>query len=431
MDIENYFNSLLKVKQESSLDVMKYFMEKYNNIQNEMKIIHIAGTNGKGSCVEIISRILEEEGYKVGKFISPHLIKYNERISINGTFITDVEIEELIKELEPKVKEYIEITRNKVIFFEIITIMAILYFYRKKVDFVVLETGIGGGYDCTNIVEQTLVSVITSIGYDHMNILGNSLKEIAKQKAGIIKQNSNTVYFEQSEEINNVFADACLNLNNKLKLIKNGDIKNYTYDDSYQYFDYEDYKHIALVLKGKMQIQNAVLCIETAKKIREMGHNISEKSIREALMRVIHKGRMEILNKCPLIIYDGAHNEPAIKNLLNVVKMYYSEFKRTYIVSILRKKEYKKVIEVLLGNEEAEFIFTSGDESEKFVSKEELYKYALTLNIKGNQNIVTKNFDEALELAFRQKNNKNAYFIVGSFHVYSTVNSKIYKYKSM
>ncbi|MBO5141571.1 MAG: bifunctional folylpolyglutamate synthase/dihydrofolate synthase [Clostridia bacterium] len=429
MNVEKYFNTFIKVKHDSSLKVMQYFMKKYNNIQNEMKIIHVAGTNGKGSCVEMISKILEEEGYKVGKFISPHLMKYNERISINGNLITDTEFEELIRELDPIIREYNIENNTNVIFFELITIMALIYFYRKKVDFVVLETGIGGLYDCTNVIEKPLVSVVTSIGYDHTNVLGNSLKEIASQKAGIIKQNSNTVYFEQSEEINNVFKEKCLSLNNKLHLVINDDIKNYTYDETYQYFDYKQYKNILLKLKGKMQIQNAALCIETVEAIKEMGYSISEASTRKGLKDVEHKGRMEILNKEPLVIYDGAHNEPAVINLLNTVKMYYSGHKRTYIVSILKKKDYKKVVEELLKDEEAEFIFTSGNDSEKFVSKEEIYEYVTNLKKKKNQKLIMKDLEKAVEDALTHKNSKNVYFVVGSFYVYETVNNEIYKVK--
>lgn len=203
--IEQYFNDFFKGTKNPSLDAMKYFMKEYNDFQKKMKFIHIAGTNGKGSCTEMISNILAKQGYKVGKFLSPHLIKYNERISINGKQILDEEMSEIIEELEPKIKEYNKNHQLGITLFELEIIMALLYFYRKKVDFVVLETGLGGLYDSTNIISNPLVSVITSIGYDHMRILGDTLSKIAYQKAGIIKENSNTVFFGQTQEINEVF----------------------------------------------------------------------------------------------------------------------------------------------------------------------------------------------------------------------------------
>lgn len=422
INIEEYLNNFFKGTKNPSLDAMQYFMDEYNNFQEKMHFIHIAGTNGKGSCVEMISNILVKQGYKVGKFISPHLVRYNERISINGIEITNEEMSELIEELKPKVEKYNENKKMQVTFFELITIMALLYFYRKNVDFVVLETGLGGLYDCTNIITKPLVSVITSIGYDHMHILGNTLAEIAYQKAGIIKQNSNTVFFEQSEEINNVFSDMCKNKNNKFYLVTNNKIKKYKYDNEYQYFDYDKYKNIAIILKGKKQIQNAAICIETMQILNDLGYIVTEKSVREGLKTVIHKARMEVLSKKPLIIFDGAHNEPAIENLQSMVNMYYNDMKRTYIVSILERKDYEKMIQILMKDENAEFIFTSGNNPDRYASKEKLYNIAL--KYRKNQKIYMKELEYTIDDVLKENNN-SLNFIVGSFYTYRMVINKI------
>ena len=182
IDIEEYLANFYKGTKKPSLDGMQYFMEEYNNFQNEMKFIHIAGTNGKGSCTEMISNILINQGYKVGKFISPHLIRYNERISINGCEISDEEMSDLIEELIPKIDKYNKTNYTNITLFELITIMALLYFYRNNVDFVVLETGLGGLYDCTNIISNPLASIITSVGYDHMHILGIHCQKLLIKK---------------------------------------------------------------------------------------------------------------------------------------------------------------------------------------------------------------------------------------------------------
>ena len=205
IDVNEYLKNFYKGTKNLSLKTMRYFMNKYNNFESKMKFIHIAGTNGKGSCTEIISSILVKQGYKVGKFLSPHLIRYNERISINNKEITDEEMLNLINELNPLIDKYNEKEKINITLFELETMMALLYFYRNKVDFVVLETGLGGLYDCTNIITKPLVSIITSIGYDHMHILGETLPQIAYQKAGIIKKDSNTVIFEQQPDIDNFF----------------------------------------------------------------------------------------------------------------------------------------------------------------------------------------------------------------------------------
>lgn len=424
INIEEYLNNFFKGTKNPSLDAMQYFMDEYNNFQENMKFIHVAGTNGKGSCVETISNILVKQGYKVGKFISPHLVRYNERISINGIEITNEEMSELIEELKPKVEKYSKKKKIQITFFELITTMALLYFYRKNVDFVVLETGLGGLYDCTNIIAKPLVSVITSIGYDHMHILGNTLAEIAYQKAGIIKQNSNTVFFEQSEEINNVFSDMCKNKNNKFHLVTNNKIKNYKYDNEYQYFDYDKYKNIAIILKGKKQIQNAAICIETMQILNDLGYIVTEKSVREGLKTVIHKARMEVLSKKPLIIFDGAHNEPAIENLQSMVNMYYNDMKRTYIVSILERKDYEKMIQILMKDENAEFIFTSGNNPDRYASKEKLYNIAL--KYRKNQKIYMKELEYTIDDVLKENNN-SVNFIIGSFYTYATVKNKMSK----
>ena len=208
-NVEEYLNNFFKGTKNPSLNAIKYFMNKYNYFEKEMNFIHIAGTNGKGSCTEMISNILIKQGYKVGKFLSPHLIKYNERISINGKDISDRELIKLIEELEPLINEYNRVNKIDVTLFELETIISLLYFHRNKVDFVVLETGLGGLYDCTNIITKPLVSIISSISYDHVNILGNSLEEIAIQKAGIIKKDSNTVVFDNIQEVNNIFINTC------------------------------------------------------------------------------------------------------------------------------------------------------------------------------------------------------------------------------
>ena len=280
---------------------MRYFMNIYDNFEGQMNFIHIAGTNGKGSCTEIISNILINQGYKVGKFLSPHLIRYNERISINGEEISDEEMLNLIEELKPLIDKYNEKEEGNITLFELETTMALLYFYRKNVDFVVLETGLGGLYDCTNIITKPLVSIITSIGYDHMNILGNTLPEISYQKAGIIKENSNTVIFEQQSEVNNVFVTMCKSKNNNLHIVKKSDISNYSFDSEFQYFDYKEIKNLKINLKGKMQIQNASICIETMTILKQLGYNITEESIEKGLKNIVHKGRMEQLNDKPIL----------------------------------------------------------------------------------------------------------------------------------
>ena len=425
-NIEKYLTNYFKGANNPSLDAMKYFMEEYNNFEKEMKFIHIAGTNGKGSVVQMISSILVQQGYKVGKFISPHLVHYNERISINEQNISDEDLEKIFTELEPKISKYNASNKIPVTFFELTTIIALLYFCRNNVDFVVLETGLGGLFDCTNIISSPLVSIITSIGFDHVQILGNTLPEIAYQKAGIIKEDSNTIFFEQSKEVNDVFINVCKEKNNKLHLLKNSQITNYHYDMDYQYFDFQNYKDISVILKGKKQIQNATICIECMRILNSLGYQVDEESIRTGLKTVVHKGRLEILNNNPLILFDGAHNVPAIQNLQSMIDMYYKDSAKVYIVSILKRKDYTKMVELLMQDKNATFIFTSGIDDTRYVSGTELFKIAQ--NFKTNQELIIKNLNEAIK--YVMENCKNCVtFFVGSFYTYSFVTESIRNYR--
>lgn len=428
MILEQYFNNFGNEVKDPSLNAMKYFMDVYNDFQQKMNFIHIAGTNGKGSCTEIISNILINQGYKVGKFISPHLIKYNERISINKKEISDAEILALIKELSPIIDKYKQIKKVNVTLFELETIMALLHFYRNNTDFAILETGLGGLYDCTNIISHPLVSIITSIGYDHIDILGNTLPEIAYQKAGIIKDNSHTILFNQPSEINKIFIDICRQKNNILHIVTKDKIKNYRYDDNYQYFDYQKLDNITTNLKGEKQVQNISLCIDSLDVLKKLGFSISTEIIRKSLISIIHKGRMEKINTNPLIIYDGAHNVPAIRHLQSIINSHYKNFKRVYIISILKTKDHENIIKLLLQDKNAIFIFTSGNDVTKYTSGEKLYQTATKYS---DNNIHIKSLNEAIESIFNTNNKSDniVNFITGSFYIYGDVISKINKIK--
>ena len=325
-------------------------------------------------------------------------------------------MEDIIEKLKDKIEKYNKLSGTKVTLFELLTTMALYYFKEKNCDFVVLETGLGGLYDCTNIV-WPLVSIITSIGYDHMAILGNTLEEIAIQKAGIIKENSNTVIVEQKTAIQNIIEETCLNKNNTLNAVKKADIQNKSYEGEFLTFNYKENKNIKLNLKGEKQFENASLCLETINILKQKGFKISEKAVREGLQAVVHKARFETINKKPEIIYDGGHNEEAILNFINTVNTYYKEKEKIYIISILKSKDYKTVLKYLLKDENSTFIFTNGNNEERYVSSKELYETAK--RITKNEQLYQKKLKEAILYAKSQKNKVS--FVVGSFYIYGDV----------
>lgn len=422
MDVEQYLSNFFKGTKNPTLKAMEYFMEEFGHPEKDLKVIHIAGTNGKGSCTEMITNILINAGYKVGKFISPHLINYNERISIQNKNISNKKMEEIIDKIKPKIDKYNSTNDSKITLFELETTMAILYFYENNCDFVVLETGLGGLYDCTNIVNP-IVSIISSIGYDHMHILGSTLVEIAEQKAGIIKENSETIFAVSDEEnVNNKIKETCLNKNNKLHIVQKQDIKNYSYTQDFQKFDYKNYKDIVINLKGEKQLLNSSIAIECIEILREKSYYISDEALRVGLKTVIHKGRFEKINETPLMIFDGAHNKPAIENFIKSCDMYYKNQNKVYIISILKTKDYKMILKELLKKQKSIFIFTDGNNKDIYVSKEELLETAKEYT--NNKKLYIQNLEDAIDFV-KEKHINDVIFFVGSFYVYGTVTQKL------
>lgn len=278
-----------------------------------------------------------------------------------------------------------------------------------------MEVGLGGMYDCTNIIYPE-ISVINSIGYDHMQFLGDTIEEIAYQKAGIIKENSKTVYICQENEADNVIINKCKEENNKLYLIKREDVKNYSYNNEFQEFDYENYKNIKVKLKGKSQIYNASICLE-AVNILKNNYKLPEEKVREGIESVIHRGRFETLWNEPTIIYDGGHNELAIKNFINSVNMYYKDNKKVYIISLLKSKDYKTILKLLVQEKNGTYIFTSGNSEERYWDKEILKEEAIKL---GAKNVIAINLEGAINKSFKEYKNY-IIFVIGSFYIYGDV----------
>lgn len=420
METSKYLSGFYKGTKGPTLDAIQYFMEKLGHPEKKLKIVHVAGTNGKGSVIEMLSTVLEQAGYKVGEFMSPHVIRFNERIRINHKEILEEELEELTNIMKPLVSEYNATHAVAVTLFEMETAMALLHFLKNECDIVVFETGLGGLVDCTNIVEPIL-SIITSIGYDHMDILGNTIEEIATQKAGIIKKNSETIFISQEKNVNDIIEQTCNKKNNLLHLIRQEDWKNVSCQGEYQVFDYKEFKQVAINLKGMKQIGNACIVLEALKVLQKYGYIVSKQVIETGLKTVVHRARFEVIYQHPTIIFDGGHNEAAIRNLKETIKQYYYNDKKVYILSILKTKDYKAVIKELMEDKESIFIFTDGtkeqDEVKCYVKKEELYKEAL--NYRAN-NVYMDSLENAL-IKCKTEYFDSTIFVIGSFYTYGEV----------
>ena len=240
-----------------------------------------------------------------------------------------------------------------------------------------------------------MISIITDIGFDHMDILGKTIEEITNNKAGIIKKNQDTIMCVK-EKVTDIIKTKCEKENNKLHLIKKEDVQNYSFNEDYQKIDFKEYKNIEINLKGKCQIYNAAIALECIDVLKQKGYKIEVNAVKQGLRTVIHKARFEVLKKNPKIIFDGGHNENAIENLRNTINQYYPNDTKVFIFSILKRKDYKKVIKILSKEKDAIFIFTSGNNEEEYVSKEELYDEAKKyLKV----NIYKEDLQKAIKLA--------------------------------
>lgn len=409
MLLDDFLSKFVQTTDYPTLDAMMYLMKKLGNPEKKLKFIHVAGTNGKGSICEMLNQILINANYKVGKFISPHLFVSNESVCINSKNILDSEFEKYRPLFEKLSKNYLEETGRQVTRFEILTSLAILYFAENNCDIVILEVGLGGMYDCTNIIE-TSISVFGSISFDHTAILGNTIEEIAEQKAGIIKRNSNSVIFEQPALP--VIKKVCNNKNAKLHILKTEDLSNYRFDKNYQYFDFKDYKNLKINLKGEKQLENTAVAITCIEILNKQGFDISKEAIFTGLCSINHPARFEIIKENPLIIFDGAHNENAMQNFVKTVKNLYPNNSKTFMVSIITTKDYKSDLKLLLENfQNCNFIFTNGTIDGKFWNSKLLYDFSKSLNTSNTLRILE--FDKGIK-----ELNNEVNFIVGSFYVY-------------
>lgn len=312
-----YLYSLESKKFKQNLINMRILLKKIHNPEKKLKIIHVTGTNGKGSVCAMLSSILQDSKYKVGLYTSPHLKKFNERIRINNNLIADKEIIKYYLKLKPYITNQT--------FFEITTTMALLYFYEKKVDYVILEVGLGGRLDTTNVIKP-LVSVITNIGIEHTDYLGNKIEKIAYEKAGIIKKNIPTVTGAKDKALVTIkkIAD-----NRKAPLILNKKHKNLKLD----------------FLKGNFQLENASIAITTIETLNKFYNlKINKNNIKNGLKKAKWPGRFQFIGKN--ILVDCAHNPDGIKSLIKEIKKL-SYNKLILVVGISIDKDIKKIIEML------------------------------------------------------------------------------------
>ncbi len=326
------------------LDSIRELCRELGDPQKELRFVHIAGTNGKGSVSAFLAEILKCAGYRVGRYLSPTLFQYRERIQVNGSCITKAALGRGVERIKGICDGMVARGLSHPTPFEIETALGFLYFREKACDVVVLETGMGGLLDATNIVENTLAAVLTSVSMDHMQFLGDTPEKIAFQKAGIIKRGCRVVSAVQRKEVMEVIRAGAEAMGCPLQAVKPEMLSHVRYGLEKQSFDYGGLKKLELSLAGKYQIENAALAVETVEALGEQGLSVSEEALRLGLSRTQWPGRFTLIGKKPYFIVDGAHNEDAAVRLAESLEFYFTNKRVIYIMGVLKDKEYEKII---------------------------------------------------------------------------------------
>lgn len=392
-------HSLNKFGMKPGLDRIKKLLSLMGNPQDKLKFVHVAGTNGKGSSCAMISSVLVQAGYKTGLFISPFITDFRERIQINGEMISKDCLANAVEKTYPLLQK---LEKEDCIITEFEYVMALEFYihFKENCDVVVLETGLGGLYDCTNVILPPLCSVITTIGLDHTAVLGNTIEEIATQKCGIIKKNSPVITSNQDAKAIEIIRKAAEENNSKLIESSTVDFENISQSLFGTNFTYKGIG-INLPLIGEHQIENAKTAMATIEVLKS-SFKITDENIAQGFAKAVNPARFEVLSKNPLIILDGAHNPNGIEALKNALNTHIKEVKPICIMGMLSDKDSKSSVKIL----ERMFstIFTVPVDNPRSLSADELKAECVDYfeNVISCENPFQA-FDKALTLSKKQQ----------------------------
>lgn len=375
----NYISLIEELKKRGSvpgLDAIEGLLEELGHPEDNLKIVHIAGTNGKGSIFAYLSSILIAAGFKVGRYISPTISCYEERFQINGKYITKDKLARLYNIVEEAMKREEEKTGLKPTLFEVETAISFLYFKEEEVDYALIEVGMGGRMDATNVIRHPELTVISSISYDHQAFLGDTLEEIAWQKSGIIKESCPVVLSENLDEVCKVIEQEATKKKVKCIEIKPTDYEVLSETPYGSTFLWKEQRY-ETKLPGRHQVSNAVTALAASEYLfrKDYEKNNARKAIAEELdemnvksaqqggiIRTCWPGRLEVLKKEPLFYRDGAHNPDGAKKLAAFLQKYFTNKKIIYIMGVLKDKEYKKMLRYLMPMAKEVYVFKPKNE---------------------------------------------------------------------
>lgn len=365
----NKFGSVL------GLDNIKELLKRLDDPQDKLKVVHIAGTNGKGSTLAFLAGIFRESGYRAGRYVSPASFSYEERFRINEENISKEDLCFYMEKIKKISEEMVADGLSHPTMFEIETALSFLYFLDKKVDVVLLETGMGGRLDATNVVKKPIATIIASIGMDHMQFLGDTLEKIAAEKAGIIKEGCPVISYDNTKEVNEVIKNKAEQMHSKVTFVNSSGIRVLSESLEGESFSYRSsdgrwYEKIEIPLLGRHQINNAALALEALNMIKNY-YCISDFQTEDGFRKTIWRGRIEILKRDPMIICDGAHNPDGAESLLNFLQNNFTNRRLIYIMGVLSDKDYEQMVQILAPV--ADKIYTVAPDNPRALSSSDLY----------------------------------------------------------
>ena len=310
------------------------------NPEKSLKFVHIAGTNGKGSTAACVAAVLQQAGYKTGLYTSPYIIRFNERMQVNGEHISDDELVWMTDEIRP----IADAMKDSPTEFELITALAMKYFLYKQVDIVVLEVGMGGELDSTNVIDVPEVGIITSIGFDHVAELGPTISDIARAKAGIIKEGADMIVYRGLPEVEAVFESVAAAKHANLRKADFSRIKKQEFTLRGIKLVIEPYDEVLLPLTGAYQPKNAVVAVSALEILREKGYKITDDDIVQGLNNVKWPGRFEVLGEDPVFILDGSHNPQGIEATAESLRGHFGDRKIVFVMGVMADKDVDSMI---------------------------------------------------------------------------------------
>ena len=391
-----YMEELQQYGTVMGLETMRELCMRLGNPQDDLKFVHIAGTNGKGSVLAYVSTVLNAAGYRVGRYISPTVKDYRERFQVDGKMITQSALCNNLRQVQEAAEAMTAEGLPHPTAFEVETAVAFLFFMDRQCDIVVLETGLGGEQDATNIVNTTLVAAFSSISMDHMNVLGSSLEQIAAVKSGIIKNKCYVISAKQQPEVMKILRQRATLQKAKFLTADVTRAKNVRYGMTKQHFTYDKYKDIEITMLGQFQTENAVVALEIINILGKLGYPVPEDKLRKGFRETRWPGRFDVIGKKPFFIADGAHNEDASIRLAESIRFYFANKRIIFIMGMLKDKEYDKVIRNTY--ELAEHIITVTPP----VRERAMHAYDLAQAVREYHNSVTvaDSVQEAVEIAY-------------------------------